>query len=112
MAERKLNLRLPSFTSESFEKSQLGRPSSRTDQLVDSSFGLEVQKRESTPKSSTLGSCKFVPANSSLKELLKKTTDKLKGLENREYGTSPNSNEKNNEILRLKREVRILEMEK
>jgi hypothetical protein len=112
MASHRLNLRLP-INLHINERPSSERPSSRTDKLVEASFSSEVQPECSTPKLSVCSSSKTLTSVTKLKDLLQKTSDKLKGIQSKPERLPSNEvPEKSSEILRLKREVRILEMEK
>lgn len=112
MVSHRLNLRLP-INLHINERPSSERPSSRTDKLVEASFSSEAPIECSTPKLSASSSTKTLTSVNKLKDLLQKTSDKLKGIQTKpERLQLTETNEKASEILRLKREVRILEMEK
>ena len=110
MEDRKLNLRLP-LTQNIRTSSE--RPSSRTDKLVDS-FSSEAPKGLATPRLSASSSNRDLPSVGKLKELLQKTSNRLKGLQSKGDLSRNDQREHKDldEISRLRREVRILELEK
>lgn len=114
MSSPRLNLRLPkSFNFNDRANSE--RPSSRTDKLVEESFSSEIPPETSTPKLTSSASSKTLTSVSKLKDLLQKTSEKLKGIQRKsapDKQITPEHSEKNSELLKLRREVRILEMEK
>ena len=90
------------------------RPSSRTDKLVEASFSSD-NPESLTPKLGSSSSTKTLSSVSKLKDLLQKTSDKLKGIQSKSDPikfSTPEQTEKSSELLKLRREVRILEMEK
>ena len=110
MEGRKINLRVPLAQS---IRPKSERPSSRTNKLVDS-FSSEVPHVTVTPRVSTSSSHRDLPSVGKLKELLQKTSNKLKRLQSK---GDPSNNEQREhkelaEISKLRREVRILELEK
>ena len=91
------------------------RPSSRTDQLVEASFSSDNPAESLTPKLGSSASTKTISSVGRLKDLLQKTSDKLKGIQSKSDPikfSTPEQTEKSSELLKLRREVRILEMEK
>lgn len=109
MEGRKPNLHLP-YAFKERPKSE--RPSSRTDRFVENYFTCDTVP-EALPFPST-SSYKALPSTGKLKALLSKTSDKLKGLQGKT--DSLNSSHQDfvdkAELARLRREVKILEMEK
>ncbi|OMJ66206.1 hypothetical protein SteCoe_37038 [Stentor coeruleus] len=131
MSGRRLNLCLPNSSQYSLEKSSLERPSSRTDKLVDASFSSDIPQEGNEPKLIASSSYKTLKSVGKLKDLMQKTSEKLKSISRRTSQTPgipllPNNQNKNDsyrtsqldspdkasELLKLRREVRILEMEK
>ena len=112
MASHRLNLRLP-VNLHVQQRPSSERPSSRTDKLVEASFSSEAPIDCLTPKRSGSSSTKNSSSVSVLKDLLQKTSNKLKGFQCKPEKVQFNdSSEKPTEVLKLRREVKILEMEK
>ena len=111
MAERKLNLRLP-ITK---ERPSSERPSSRTDKLVEDSFIYDIPNNKESSRLVTSSSYTSLSSVSKIKDILEKTSSKLKSIQNKKKSATIKQNEsseKNIEIAKLKREIKILEMEK
>lgn len=131
MSGRRLNLCLPNSLRYSSEKPSSERPSSRTDKLVDASFSSDIPQEGNEPKLIASSSYKTLTSVGKLKDLMQKTSEKLKSISRRtsqtpgipllpnnlnkndSYRTSQLDNpDKSSELLKLRREIRILEMEK
>ena len=86
MSGRKLNLRLP-FTVErtNSERPSSERPSSRTDKLVESSFTSDNFQGSDSPRLLTSASYKSLTSVNKLKDILQKTSTKLKILQNKAF---------------------------
>lgn len=131
MESRRLNLWLPLSSRNSSERPSSERPSSRTDKLVEASFSSDIPHEGESPKVVSSNSFKTLTSVGKLKDMMQKTSEKLKILSRRSSHNSntpslPNNqnksdsfnisqldtNEKTSELLKLRREVRLLEMEK
>ncbi|OMJ92474.1 hypothetical protein SteCoe_4819 [Stentor coeruleus] len=131
MSSRRLYLDLPLASKYLSERPSLERPSSRTDKLVERSFSSDVPQEGNTPKQVTSSAFKTLSSVGKLKDIMQKTSEKLKSISNRpshtprltslsnnqskneSYRISQFENqEKSSELTKLRREIRILEMEK
>jgi hypothetical protein len=115
MESKKINLRLPLNARVILERPNTDRAASRTSHLADSSFSSDVPQEGGSPRIVSSSSYKTLSAVGKLKDMLQKTSDKLRVISNRSSTPKLPHNdpgEKTNELGRLKREIKILEMEK
>lgn len=106
MSKRRINLHMPK--AESFSSNHSDKPSSITDQIVEASFLNMAGQKAKSSEPFQLRSIE------KLKNMLKKTTEKLNTQSKISPQTSPTNGlaEKNKEIEKLKNRINVLELEK
>ena len=113
MSGRRLKLNLPAYESKNSLSSNIDRPSSRTDQLVEASFSTDLSPIYQNPafNSDNVTSLQSV---SKLREILAKTSEKLNVYTKKPENSSNYVEiiQKDKEISDLKRKIRKLELEK
>lgn len=113
MSGRRLQLNLPNIEAKSPKYLSAERPSSRTDQLVESSFSSELSPIRDLSQPRSLNSLKSMPSIEKLREVLAKTSEKLSVYAPKpEPSASTESILKSKEIAGLKKQIRKLESEK
>ncbi|OMJ81276.1 hypothetical protein SteCoe_18268 [Stentor coeruleus] len=131
MENHRLNLQLPLSSKKLTERLYSERPTTRTANLNEGSFSCEVPREGSSPKMTSSSSFKTLTSVGKLKEIMQKTSQKLKNISKNapeNYSKSSikinqtknessrlsqyENTEKHTEITKLRREICILEMEK
>jgi hypothetical protein len=114
MQQRRVRLNLPINTRVFLEKTTSERGSSRIGNHSNTSFCSDIPQESSTPRLVTSSSYKTLSSVGKLKEMLQNTTDKLKGISGRSNTPQlpPLHFTERTDIAKLRREARILEMEK
>lgn len=131
MESHRLNLKLPLSSKNLIERPHSERPATRTDNLNEGSFSCEVPREGSSPKMVSSNSYKALSSVGKLKEIMQKTSQKLKSISKKSSESFSKSSIKSNqtknessrisqyenperhtELIKLRREICILEMEK
>ena len=112
MSGRRLKINLPGLEKKS--DSSIERPSSRTDQLVEASFSSDLSPLIGRPQHKSSNSLVTMPSISKLKEVLARTSEKLKGYTGKPDSLSAFNDSpcKIKEIAELKQRIKDLEAEK